>query len=75
MKTIYALLWLSIAPLCASLSTPETGSVSSTNASYDGTALVLTGHVILDHGLGKMTAEEASLQRQEETAQKAISCS
>ncbi len=24
-----------------------------------------TGHVVLDHGLGKMTAEEASLQRQE----------
>jgi lipopolysaccharide export system protein LptA len=68
MKTLYGFLWLSIAPLCATLSTPETGSVSSTNASYDGTALVLTGHVILDHGLGKMTAEEASLQRQEETA-------
>ncbi len=25
----------------------------------------LTGHVVLDHGLGKMTAEEASLQKQE----------
>lgn len=41
-------------------------AVSSTNASYDGTALVLSGHVTLDHGLGKMTAEEASLDRQEE---------
>jgi len=44
---------------------PDTGSVSSTNATYDGNALILTGHVILDHGLGKMTAEEASLQKQE----------
>lgn len=44
---------------------PETGSVSSTNATYDGNALILTGHVVLDHGLGKMTAEEASLQKQE----------
>src|SRR5690349_21086898 len=44
---------------------PEAGSVSSTNATYDGNALILTGHVILDHGLGKMTAEEASLQKQE----------
>src|SRR5690348_14837979 len=44
---------------------PEAGSVSSTNATYDGNALLLTGHVILDHGLGKMTAEEASLQKQE----------
>jgi hypothetical protein len=44
---------------------PESGSVSSTNATYDGNALILTGHVVLDHGLGKMTAEEASLQKQE----------
>ena len=44
---------------------PDTGSVSSTNATYDGNALILTGHVVLDHGLGKMTAEEASLQKQE----------
>ncbi len=44
---------------------PESGTLSSSDASYDGNALVLTGHVVLDHGLGKMTAEEASLQRQE----------
>jgi len=44
---------------------PESGSVSSANASYDGNALVLKGQVILDHGLGKMEAEEAVLQRQE----------
>ncbi len=43
----------------------ETGSVSSTNATYDGNALLLSGHVVLDHGLGKMIADEASLQKQE----------
>ncbi len=43
----------------------DSGSLSSADASYDGNALNLTGHVVLDHGLGKMTAEEASLQRQE----------
>ncbi len=47
------------------LEIPDNGSLSSTNASYDGNSLLLTGHVSLDHGLGKMTAEEASLQRQE----------
>jgi len=44
---------------------PDSGSVSSANASYDGNALVLKGQVVLDHGLGKMQAEEATLQRQE----------
>lgn len=44
---------------------PESGSLSSSNASYDGNALTLSGHVVLDHGLGKMTAENASLQRPE----------
>ena len=44
---------------------PDNSSLSSTNASYDGSNLVLTGHVVLDHGLGKMTAEEASLEKQE----------
>lgn len=43
----------------------NSGTLSSTNASYDGSSLLLTGHVSLNHGLGKMTAEEASLQRQE----------
>ncbi|HAZ15224.1 MAG TPA: hypothetical protein DCY54_01040 [Parachlamydiales bacterium] len=41
------------------------GSVSSTHAEYDGNALLLKGHVILNHGLGKMNAEEAVLQKQE----------
>lgn len=45
--------------------TPQSTSLSSSHAAYDGNALVLTGHVVLDHGLGKMQAENASLQRQE----------
>lgn len=45
--------------------TPQDGQLSSTEAAYDGSALKLSGHVVLDHGLGKMTAEEAMLQRQE----------
>ena len=59
--------FLSILMMPLSIAAPlsETGSLSSTDASYDGNALVLTGHVVLDHGLGKMNAEEASLQRQE----------
>lgn len=40
-------------------------SLSSTTAAFDGNCLVLKGHVQLDHGLGKMNADEASLQRQE----------
>lgn len=43
----------------------EAAAVSSSNASYDGNALVLTGHVLLDHGMGKMSADEAKLERQE----------
>lgn len=44
--------------------TQNTGAVSSANASYDGTSLLLKGQVLLDHGLGKMSAEEATLQKQ-----------
>lgn len=43
----------------------DTGTISSSNASYDGNALILKGQVLLDHGLGKMQAEEAVLQKQE----------
>jgi hypothetical protein len=43
----------------------EAGTISSSNASYDGNALILKGQVLLDHGLGKMQAEEAILQKQE----------
>ncbi len=63
-KIIFSALLVSL-PICAAEWTPESGSLSSTNASYDGQALILTGHVLLDHGLGKMTAEEANLQKQE----------
>ncbi len=64
-KLIFSLLLLSM-PLAANTpDIPDSGSLSSTNASYDGSSLLLTGHVLLDHGLGKMAAEEASLQRQE----------
>ncbi|HEX2579174.1 MAG TPA: hypothetical protein VHK67_02075 [Rhabdochlamydiaceae bacterium] len=54
--------------LCAAIpSTPavDAGTISSSNASYDGSALILKGQVLLDHGLGKMQAEEAVLQKQE----------
>jgi lipopolysaccharide export system protein LptA len=60
---------LSSAMLCAA-ETPvnkpvDSGTISSSNASYDGNALILKGQVLLDHGLGKMQAEEAVLQKQE----------
>lgn len=45
--------------------TVDAGTISSSNASYDGNALILKGQVLLDHGLGKMQAEEAVLQKQE----------
>src|ERR1700722_421623 len=63
-----ALILLSLLTVPVMANTPSlqgNGTLSSSDASYDGNSLVLTGHVILDHGLGKMTAEEASLQRQE----------
>ena len=63
---LLTILSLLITPLLANApSLPDNSSLSSSDASYDGNALVLTGRVVLDHGLGKMTAEEASLQRQE----------
>lgn len=43
----------------------DAGTISSSNASYDGSSLILKGQVLLDHGLGKMQAEEAVLQKQE----------
>lgn len=43
----------------------DSGALSSTNAAYDGSALILTGKVRLDHGLGQMAAERASLERQD----------
>ena len=70
MRTMSAL-YVTLAMLCSVLINAseapfsQSGSLSSTHATYDGNALILTGHVILDHGLGKMQAEEASLQKQE----------
>jgi hypothetical protein len=63
----YLKLWLGTIFCFSSFATESTkeGFLSSTNATYDGSALLLSGHVVLDHGLGKMTAEEASLQKQE----------
>lgn len=51
--------------LLATAEVPPSTSLSSSHAAYDGNALVLTGHVLLDHGLGQMQAERASLQKQE----------
>lgn len=51
--------------LSSSALPPESGSLSSASADYDGNRLLLRGNVLLDHGLGKMTADEASLERQE----------
>lgn len=48
-----------------SLLIAEDSSLSSKNATYDGNQLSLTGHVLLDHGLGQLRAEKAFLQRQE----------
>ncbi|MBI3236189.1 MAG: hypothetical protein HYZ48_00530 [Chlamydiales bacterium] len=48
-------------------SPPSGSSLSSANAADDGQSLTLTGHVVLDHGLGKMTAEEALLKKQDST--------
>jgi lipopolysaccharide export system protein LptA len=44
---------------------PESGMLSSSSAAYDGNALVLSGQVSLDHGLGRMRAEQAVLEKQE----------
>lgn len=66
MRTLCLFMSLLAMPLIAhSPDLPDQSSLSSSDASYDGNSLVLTGHVVLDHGLGKMMAEEASLERQE----------
>ncbi len=43
----------------------DLGTISSSDASYDGDALILKGQVLLDHGMGTTQAEEAILQKQE----------
>lgn len=62
LRAVASLLFIS--SLCAD-PIDESGSLSSKSAAYDGNSLHLTGQVLLDHGLGKMNAEEASLERQE----------
>lgn len=44
---------------------PLASSLSSEEAHYDGSTLELKGHVVLDHEIGQMRAEEALLARQE----------
>lgn len=46
-------------------SVPESTSLSSSSADYNGNTLILKGNVSLDHGLGKMLAEQAFLEKQE----------
>lgn len=57
--------FLSTFLLTANATIPPATSLSSSHAAYDGNALILTGHVVLDHGLGQMHAEHASLKKQE----------
>jgi hypothetical protein len=63
MRRILPLFLLSSVAFAAPM--PESTSVSSSSADYDGNMLSLKGSVLLDHGLGKMSAEEAELERQE----------
>jgi hypothetical protein len=51
--------------LIGALQITDSSSVTSTTADYDGNTLLLKGNVKLDHGLGKMSAEEAGLERQD----------
>lgn len=50
---------------CLLLAEITTSSISSDRASYDGSALVLSGDVQLDHALGKMESAEARLMRED----------
>ncbi len=65
-KSAFGLLCLLSTVLVAEQGTngEQNSQLSSSNASYDGNALLLKGQVLLDHGLGKMKAEEAKLERQ-----------
>lgn len=53
--------------LTTPLNTQDCGQVSSENASYDGQDLILSGHVVIDHILGKMQARKALFKRQEKS--------
>lgn len=65
MTTWLLLLTLGTKPFFAAAPAAEDTALSSSHADYDGNALILTGQVRLDHGLGKMEAERAVLERQE----------
>ncbi len=54
-----------LATVAMSAAKTDSGMLSSSSAAYDGSALVLSGQVSLDHGLGKMQAEQAILEKQE----------
>jgi len=63
-KTIYLFLCTSFL-LAEAPTASSNNQLSSTHASYNGNALVLQGRVHLDHGIGKMSADEAFLEKQE----------
>lgn len=63
MKAIFVLLFIT----AAIYGEVENSSLlSSTTASFDGSSLILQGHVLLDHAIGKLGAERATLQKQEQ---------
>ena len=63
MKAIFSLLIISTA-LYGEIE--NSSLLSSTTASFDGNSLILQGHVLLDHAIGKLGAERAILQKQEQ---------
>ncbi len=67
MRRIRLALGCSVLAVLLMSSSPQnnSGMVSSSSAAYDGNALVLSGQVVLDHGLGTMQAEQAILEKQE----------
>lgn len=63
---ILSSLSLLIATTCLNANpAPESTSLSSSSADYNGNTLILKGNVALDHGFGKMLAEQAFLEKQE----------
>lgn len=56
---------LSLFFLFNELSSLEDNTISALNASYEDNNLILEGDVKLDHGLGTLSAEQASLYKQE----------
>lgn len=54
------------------LNAQDCGLVSSENASYDGQDLILSGHVIIDHILGRMQAKKALLKDRKKSTSHSI---